>query len=646
MYFLFTVPAVVVRDFTGQQILYLAMIKIPFVISDVVTAYYVFRILTFFVSERRALKFTSLYAFNPLVIFESSGGGFNDPIVIALTVASLHYLLTYRETKSGTSPPQASLEKSAVLMGLGIATKFYPLLLVPVFLREIKTLRDRVIYLSLALVPILFFSLPFLVWDFQSYLDLLAFRNVGGVHPLFPTLALPGYAATISIGALALVLLSIYLTSFPLVTKLVMLFLWINIAIFASSFNYMVWGVPFFTILVALDRKLWGLPLTPGITLLVALAFQGTYDRVGGSTGLYYWGYHLLQQPVVVFRQYPILAIAGPWLILVSEAAAVYYLILVYRSRSRSRETMPELRDTHLKLHSRTLGKSVFLTMLLLTLTFGSWAYVSVDGKFLEHHYPTVENTRFEFQGDLSLPLLDYQWVFEGNGTYSFNPSASSIILESGSNGTARLFRGWTNVIDGFHLSNNATIEFSFRLDGPCCSRNLTIAESNGGRLEAGPGPTNTDFRYFDSTTGQFLFQVPAYNGWHNVTLQYFTGARLFRLDKMQVVASHVTFSRLLLGNDKPGVPPGVGLEFSNVRVKIDDFPTGVSNAYGSLLVTLGPLALTFSFFYFATRRYTWFGRRLTEIPTRDRKPDPGDLAGIRNRGLFIDRARFREGQT
>lgn len=73
-----------------------------------------------------------------------------DPIMMALTVIGAYTLLDRKVFKAG------------LLWGIGAAFKYVPLLMVPIALKAIKSLRGRIIFLSSFTLPIIASLLPFL----------------------------------------------------------------------------------------------------------------------------------------------------------------------------------------------------------------------------------------------------------------------------------------------------------------------------------------------------------------------------------------------------------------------------------------------------------------------------------------------------
>ena len=413
-----------IHETSGLTILYLAALKLPLAFADIVAAYFLNKILIRFLPPRSALTFTGLFVLNPLVVFESSGGGFNDPIAIAFTVASVFYLIRGRDQ---VIPKSSDHVKSSILLGLGIATKIYPILLIPVMVREIKSGSTRLAFILFALAPTGLFSAPFLVWDPSSYVGLLTVRSVGGQHPLFPSLA-QGVLGTLVLIGLGGLLLLVYAWRSPFEVRLVLTFLWINLAIFSVSFNYMIWGIPFFTLFAAKWRRHILLPLSPLLTLFASFIFEGSYNGLRGAAGLYYWTYHIFHQAVVPTLVSPLIGTIGFWLLTASEGIAGYYFTSIILSRNlgpaKGLFQRPNKRAIWAKLNrSRTLS---ILTVFVII----SWVFVGTHASFLSHKYPTIQGSTFQFSDDFQSSIIDYQWVFPGRGSYTISPSHPRILAE------------------------------------------------------------------------------------------------------------------------------------------------------------------------------------------------------------------------
>ena len=585
LYLVFTAPALLARQLTGQTLVYLAALKIPFAVADIISTFYLFKILVRFLPQNTSIKFAAFFALNPVVIFESSGGGFNDPIPIALTVAAFYYFLKAKDSGGGGR----DLSKSALLLGLGISAKIYPLLLLPIMAGEIRGNRGKIFYLLLSLLPAIATSLPFFLWDWRSYLDLLTVRNVGGQHPLFPGLEFSGVIAITVAVILVASIVFIYGWKLPFISRIVLLFLWVNLAVFAQSFNYMIWGVPFFTLFVAEYRKWFWMPISPIITMIVALVFQGSFNAVAGSTGIFYWTFHLFQLQITPFKGSSFYNPFVFWGLLVSEAAAGYYFLSIARFKpSGSPNSIHGPKLLRGILHGLK-PRGLLFPIVLCFLIILSCSTVAQYAKFLPHQYPVVEGTSFQFKDNFHAGLLDYQWVFDGNGTYSLNPSQGTLSIVDVPNGTAYVFRGWAGVGEGFHTSTSTDLSFRFKFDSFLPgSTAMTLANMTDGQLLV-QGENPARFLYDDQLNNATIVLANADNVWHDFAIQYSLGNRTILVDGMKWTLPGGSLARFMLGNTDSRRSFGGSAEFSSVDIQVNDFPTGFQSHFAATLALVAP---------------------------------------------------------
>jgi hypothetical protein len=585
-YLLFTVPALLAKIGTDQTLVYLATLKIPLAVCDVVSTLSLYKILKAHFSQSSALKGAAAFAFSPAIVFVTAVAGFNDPIAVMFTLIAFYYFQSYK--KSDDSVVRMGLYKSGLFLGLGIVAKIYPLFLLPVFIRDSKNWMDRLLLLAVSGLPVLFFSLPFLISDPYSYLYMLTIKNAGGAHPLFGALSLPIHGELVIIGILAVVLAWIYVASLPIYSRLVLTFLWINLATLSNTFQYLTWGIPFFILFLYQNKSAPKmLPLYPIIAVLSALVFNGSYDIFTGSTGFYYWMFHVLQQPVVIFRASPLMGLIATSLTPISILVTFYYLVRIGSAHRREKfwTRLPNIRFPRRFRSLRIMaGRRILLPLLLITIAALSWPYVATHSRFENFSYPieqgTAFNTSFQFQSS----TLDYQLVFAGGGNYSISRDSGHIILSSSkTNSSSYLYRGWLEVLDGFHPSSSALLSFSFKFDSfPPNVSSMNIATFTGGRLFIARNSTGTSFEYFETTPADNRTIAPGDTQWHSLDVNYSQQNTTIILDNHTLLLPPTTFTRAILGNTNDSVPFG-RVEYSNLQVSIRDFPSGPSS---SLLVT------------------------------------------------------------
>ncbi len=162
-------------------------------------------------SDRSRLA-ASLWLLNPYVVWNVAVGGMFDVIPALFSLLAIWFLLKDEETLS------------ALMLGLGISSKIYPLLFLPVMLLYLWAKRrvlDPILkYVVLVSVFPVVLSLPFLVSDPQSYI----YANTGYYSDHFPKptgltvflgLSLTGFDSThitlLSQTALGLAVVSVFL---------------------------------------------------------------------------------------------------------------------------------------------------------------------------------------------------------------------------------------------------------------------------------------------------------------------------------------------------------------------------------------------------------------------------------------------------
>jgi len=245
------------------------------------------------------------------------------------------------------------------------------------------------------------------------------------------------------------------------------------------------------------------------------------------------------------------------------------------------------------------------LIILLIGLTLVSWGAATERVSFPSRTYPTVNGSTFVFASSFNSPLLDYQWAFGGEGSYLVNQTGGYVqIAAVGSHDTAYLYRGWEQVIDGFHSSNATMVGLEFKFIGFAQnSSTMIISRMNGGWFGAQRMGSATDFVYFDDTNNKDYTLAPADNGWHSLNVSFTATHRFVQFENQTLSVDGGGFSRLFLGN--PDLTPTVGgyVQFSNVTVTQTDFPSLESAWYAAPVTLLLPLAAVAAIFEMRWKR-------------------------------------------
>ena len=174
----------------GDPYLYGVWLKVPSAILDVGTALLLFHIARLAGSSKSLARLVSLaWIFNPFSILTTSVWGVNDPLPVFFTVLSLFFILRNKRR----DPYLAGLS-----LGVGIALKLYPLLLLPVLLARTQGARAKLWSLALVIIAPLVTSLPILLTNGATYLRTrYEGAEVGGSYgPMLKELEIAGPQST------------------------------------------------------------------------------------------------------------------------------------------------------------------------------------------------------------------------------------------------------------------------------------------------------------------------------------------------------------------------------------------------------------------------------------------------------------------
>jgi len=137
-------------DHTGLPFIF--WLQLPVIVADCGIAYMLYLMAD--ARHRRANWAAAMYALNPLPVIIATWHGQFDAIPTLFTLLAIH---VYQR--------QNPLPWAALCLGLGIAFKPFPVLVVPVFLLYIGRWRERIQFCALIIVPTLVLLLPFLLQD-------------------------------------------------------------------------------------------------------------------------------------------------------------------------------------------------------------------------------------------------------------------------------------------------------------------------------------------------------------------------------------------------------------------------------------------------------------------------------------------------
>ena len=137
------------------------IMRLPAIIADTGIALSIYAILTR-IGRKNAFSAGLLYALNPISILISS---FHGNII---SIATLFSFLAYAVLLLGV---EKNYRLSALLLGVGIGFRGYPILLLPLFLLKLKlSFSEKMEYIIYSTIPTAISFLPFLFLDYKSVL--------------------------------------------------------------------------------------------------------------------------------------------------------------------------------------------------------------------------------------------------------------------------------------------------------------------------------------------------------------------------------------------------------------------------------------------------------------------------------------------
>jgi len=590
------IPPLIVNELTGNYILMLYAIKLPLVLIDILSIFFVYKILQMWSdNERKDIRYLLLFALNPISLWASAISGSTDPLLTLLLVMSVFFFLK--------SVENSKVEKhlSALFLGMSIAAKLFPVVFVPVFLLKLKETKERIVFVILAALPIVLVSLPFLIWDYGSYVNMILFLNVGGVNP-FVTFLTPGFSDFLKVllAVTSILMFGVaYFRKTNILINIVLAFLALYALMGFSGFDakYFSWFIPF-AVLLASKKETLRVPAArflPFIyipSLVGYLIYNGPVNSVEGMTGFFYFAYQWLRLKVVVFRVLPLSD-----LIYTVAGAASALLILCYFVAVAVKApsfTLPAIKSEKLDIiHAIKKNYKLFLSLFLITLVS-----VVVFAKIVPYETMVlgveVSNSNLQFYDNFSRSILNPQWGVAGNGNYTieFGEKPSYIRL----NGNITLYRGWGPTWQGFKESSEAQVGLVFKLDEiPQNVSESAILVTNGGWFGVMKENKTYDFVYYDQITNKTALNVPIDYQWHELTVYYDKNDRLASFDnESSIILSRESFSYICLGLPINSSTEMKGSSFSvdYVEVNVQNFYSNISSVIYVFLALFVPLVI------------------------------------------------------
>lgn len=129
-------------------------------------------------NPRLAVRAAWIYALCPVAILISA---FHGNVIVGPTLLTLCSLLFFEEAERLSGDPRLlSRRLSALILGLAIAWRTYPVLLLPVFLLKSSTVKEARHFLFFAVLPVVVTTLPFLCMSPVPLLKALSYTGYNG----------------------------------------------------------------------------------------------------------------------------------------------------------------------------------------------------------------------------------------------------------------------------------------------------------------------------------------------------------------------------------------------------------------------------------------------------------------------------------
>ncbi len=463
LYFFFTLLGYV--SGLGSPYIYTIWLRIPLVFFDAGTSILLFRTTRVLGGTDRQARIAALaFLFNPFSVLVTSVWGENDPIPVFFTALAVYMFLQRTD--------RAQIW-GAWAVGLGVVSKIYPALILPVLLALVPGLWKKLRLVVVAAIPPVLASVPFFFSDLSTYLGtLLGFaggisgRNANLLDPQFTLMAilsgvvgpLDARVAYVLAAGLLLVLLAIYVLvrfarldvisagGLALIAAYLLAVRW--------SPNYLLWIVPSGILLAVLRLQGWRRWVLLGFWLPAVastLIYNGWYqDAFSGATGMSYWGL-ISGAPEVRFDAWFSTSIKW-YLVGALYAMMLLACLLILRPNFLGRRAEASARPTEVDPPRQSIASEsvrrhtvlVVVALVSLAVFAGSLAYQTIHAQAVNPtdfaSFQTNPTGTYSMADDFRARILSFRWVFGGSGRYSLHPNGTSGILLDTVNATGNAY--------------------------------------------------------------------------------------------------------------------------------------------------------------------------------------------------------------
>ena len=550
-----------------NELFFLFATKVPLILSDVVSAVFIFKICTQLnQSPQRATKLAVLYFLNPLVIIISAVWGTIDPIPIMLTVVATYYFV--RSKGVGKS----DIIRSALLLGSAACFKPYVAIVALVLLVNLRTIKSAFQFVSACVIPFALVSFPFLVLNFQSYAYIIYSGIFGASNAnqllsrlfLVPTTyiptdstwwlivsltssVLPSWGGTV---ILVLFLLSILMylwyiraRQFPILAGVAISFVLLYLLSPRLWGNYFEWYIPF-AYLIALNKDLtkWKLMVfqfawVPEFAFMMLV--NGSYGNWGGSAGIFYWTINWLNLQIVPLESVPMQVQQ----ILVLSSFILFGIAFVVVLKSSGRISENTVIEAHKRRDFGVLRRALLLTLIVvLLITISFYPRLSFRS-FASSNFGSAtvaESSTLVVYDNFTSAILSPIWSNSvGSGSITLHPSQAYITFNT-------LGIGKQLYVAQVFPNSTGTLTFDVRLDSLYSnSTGVIFARTNYGWIGVSQYPTGYAFTYNDDVSSRnYRLTQSIDTMWHQIEMTFDSNARTIYFDQ-KIVAQINESSKL-----------------------------------------------------------------------------------------------------
>ncbi len=587
----------------GNGVVFGILLRLPLIAATVLTAVFLQRTaLGLGLSSARARSLSLFYLLNPFVVLVDTVWGVNDPLPVVCVAGALYYMVR---------APQR-LDLAALLLGLGIAFKLYPVVLLPVACAQCTSWKARLRLLAFAALPAAISAGPVLLASPSEFLSTLGvFVSGRGGEPSaftipyvleaagFGSLPLGTALAAADLVLVLFVALRVAAGKWSTVEGFAITLL--SIFIFAPRMyeNYFLWPIPAALVAYAAAQRWWPARRAVPWTWALAMASALIYNGAGDTTDLAYWTLVAGAGPSRPYLAAPENTGAAFSFV----ALIIFGLAMVGLLRAPSKVESGADARTPLKAFSGALsrlpaGRRVLALGAVLMLVSAAWV-VSLDRRVGPEDFPTFHfaDGRVSIDEEFHSAFLDNTWVFGGAGGFELSPyGAGTLTLETRvPRGNAYISRALPNTT----VRADILVRVD-RVDGT--PGLLMLARTDAGwvgakNVTSDPQQPRYNLSFFDDSI-RLLFDLGeiTLGSWLSLRLTVNSSKTVLTFGAATVSGGGAPPSTLSFGHPDAGLNLGGRLTFDRIELSWEQQPSSSAPILAPALIILGVLTMVVLF--------------------------------------------------